>query len=212
MNKDGGFIKVYRSMLQWEWHDDPITVATWMYCLMRANYETQRWHGQIVEPGQFITSLKHMAKDIGISVRQLRTALNHLKSTHEVTSQATNNATLITVVKWALYQSAGEKATRLATHEATNDRQTTDKRPTTIEERKEREEREELRESIERRSNMPVIPDEATYNVDGETYHYVNGVLQYTPEETRQLLKTAHEQFAPIKKRLMEEAKHHDQM
>ena len=122
MNKDGGFIKVYRSMLQWEWHDDPITVATWMYCLMRANYETQRWHGQIVEPGQFITSLKHMAKDIGISVRQLRTALNHLKSTHEVTSQATNNSTLITVVKWALYQSAGEKATRLATHEATNDR------------------------------------------------------------------------------------------
>ena len=85
-------------------------------------------------------------------------------------------------------------------------------RPTTIEERKEREEREELRESIERRSNMPVIPDEATYNVDGEIYHYVNGVLQYTPEETRQLLKTAHEQFAPIKKKLMEEAKHHDQM
>lgn len=143
MSKDGGFVKIYRSMLSWEWHDDPITMATWMYCLMRANYETQRWHGQIVEPGQFVTSLAHMAKDIGISVRQLRTALNHLKSTHELTQTATSRATLITIEKWALYQSAGEKATQRATSKATNDRQTTDKQPTTIEEREESKEREE---------------------------------------------------------------------
>lgn len=143
MSKDGGFVKIYRSMLNWEWHDDPITMATWMYCLMRANYETQRWHGQIVKPGQFVTSLAHMAKDIGISVRQLRTALNHLKSTHELTQTATSRATLITIEKWALYQSAGEKATQRATSEVTSNRQATDKQPTTIEEREESKEREE---------------------------------------------------------------------
>ena len=143
MNKDGGFIKIYRSMLQWEWHDDPITMATWMYCLMRANYDTQRWHGQIVEPGQFVTSLAHMAKDIGITVRQLRTALNHLKSTHELTQTSTKKATLITIEKWAMYQSAGEKATQQATQRATNNRHTSDTQATTI---KEREEREEIKE------------------------------------------------------------------
>lgn len=173
MNKDGGFVKIYRSMLSWEWHDDPITMATWMYCLMRANYETQRWHGQIVKPGQFVTSLAHMAKDIGISVRQLRTALNHLKSTHELTQTATNRATLITIEKWALYQSAGEKATQRATSKATNNRQTTDKQPTTIEEREESKEREE------RETDNKEMNDSAYY------------------------LKENHERFKAIKEALM---------
>ena len=145
-----GYVKLHRSMLEWEWLDDPITVQVWVYCLLKANYTPQRWHGETLMPGQFITSLGNMAKDIGISVRQLRTALNHLKSTHEVTSKATSKATLITIEKWAMYQSAGEKATRLATSQATNDRQATDKQPKTRKEREEREESKEVRESIER--------------------------------------------------------------
>ena len=97
MNKEGGFVKIYRSMLGWEWHDDPITVATWYYCLLRANWESTRWHGEIIKPGQFITSLDHMAKDIGISVQQLRTALKHLKSTSNLTNeQQTTNKQLTT--------------------------------------------------------------------------------------------------------------------
>ena len=193
MNKDGGFIKVYRSMLNWEWHDDPITVATWMYCLMRANYDTQRWHGQIIEPGQFVTSLGHMAKDIGISVRQLRTALNHLKSTHEVTSKATSKATLITIEKWAMYQSAGEKATRLATSQATNDRQATDKQPTTIKESKERKERKEDRENKER---------EYVPNGQGAfAGAWCHDPIKYTPEETKKLLADAHQGWLETKKR-----------
>lgn len=202
MNKDGGFVKIYRSMLKWEWHDDPVTMATWYYCLLRANWEVSRWHGEVIMPGQFITSLDHMAKDIGISVQQLRTALKHLKSTSNLTSKSTNKMTLITIEKWSMYQSAGEKLTSQSTSNLTNEQQTTNKQLTTVKEIEEKEEIKDI-ESIERKSNMPVIPDEATYNVDGEIYHYRNGVLQYTPEETRQLLKTAHEQFAPIKKMLM---------
>jgi hypothetical protein len=207
-----GYVKLYRSILEWEWLDDPVTVQVWVYCLAKANYSIQRWHGEILQPGQFITSLGHMAKELGITRQKLKTAINHLKSTNNLTSTSTNKWTLITIEKWELYQTAGERVTNKLTSNLTNEQPASNQQVITDEERKEREEREELRESIERRSNMPVIPDEATYNVDGETYHYVNGVLQYTPEETRQLLKTAHEQFAPIKRRLMEEAKHHDQM
>ena len=147
-----GYIKLHRSMLTWEWMDDPITVQVWIYCLLRANYETQRWHGEIVKPGQFVTSLSHMAKDLGISMQNLRTALNHLKSTHELTSKVTKSATLITIEKWAVYQSAGEKVTSHLTHELTNDQQTPNKELTTIEESKKEEEikkERDMRESLD---------------------------------------------------------------
>ena len=136
-----GYIKLHRSMLDNEWHDDPITTAVWIYCLLRANYETGRWHGLVIQPGQFVTSLSTMAKEIGITVRQLRTAINHLKSTHQLTKRATKSATLITIENWAEYQSAGEKATKQVTRSASLERQASDKQATTNKEiKKERKE------------------------------------------------------------------------
>ena len=157
MNKEGGFIKIYRSMLQWEWHDEPQTVATWYYCLLRANWEKTRWHGEIIEQGQFITSLKHMAKDIGISVSQLRTSIKHLKLTHNIASQSTSAGTLITVANYGMYQSAGEKVTSHLTSTLTSESQANDKPLTTDKEYKERKERKEEKENIREKVRDPVI-------------------------------------------------------
>ena len=174
-----GYIKLHRSMLDNEWHDDPITTAVWIYCLLRANYETARWHGLIIQPGQFVTSLGSMAKDVGISVRQLRTALNHLKSTNQLTRQATKSASLITIVNWAMYQSAGEKATRQATKNASLERQATDKQATTNKEiKKERKE------------------EDFNYNACAKEPQFAGG----------QELGQGHDLFAPIKAQLALEA------
>ena len=144
-----GYIKLYRSMLETEWHDDPITTAVWVRCLLKTNYETKRWHGVIVEPGQFITSYNSLAKEVGITVSQLRTALKHLKSTHQLTCKATNKATLVTIENWALYQSAGDKATQLVTRKMTTKRQDDDTIVTTTKEIKKERNKEErdIRES-----------------------------------------------------------------
>ena len=151
MNKDGGFIKIYRSMLQWEWHDDPNTVATWLYCLMRANYATAKWHGEILRPGQFLTSYDHMSKDIGITVNQLRTAIKHLKCTHNITSQSTKRGTLITVENYDVYQSASEKVTNQITNNVTGKSQTDHKQTTT--DKEEKESKEEKEREINRESD-----------------------------------------------------------
>lgn len=136
-----GYIKLYRKVLEWEWHDEPITVATFIYCLLRANYDLQRWHGELVQPGQFITSMSNMASDIGISRQNLKTAINHLKSTHTLTTKSTNKWTLVTIEKWAEYQSAGEKVTNGITNgltnELTSNQLSTNQQPTTIKEYKE---------------------------------------------------------------------------
>ena len=199
MNKDGGFIKIYRSMLEWEWHDDPNTVATWLYCLMRANWEVEKWHGEIIRAGQFVTSLSHMAKDIGITKGQLRTSLSHLKTTHNITQSVTQHATLITIEKWGDYQSAGEKVAQTIAHRLTSQSHTDSTPIATIEEYKEDKEIKK-RESIER--EVPEIPDEKTVKADGEEFHYREGTLQYSEDRTRELMKTAHEGWLETKRRL----------
>lgn len=199
MNKDGGFIKIYRSMLEWEWHDDPNTVATWLYCLMRANWEVEKWHGEIIRAGQFVTSLSHMAKDIGITKGQLRTSLSHLKTTHNITQSVTQHATLITIEKWGEYQSAGEKVTQLFAQRTTSRQHVDSTSIATIEEYKEDKEIKK-RESIER--EVPEIPDEKTVKADGEEFHYREGTLQYSEDRTRELMKTAHEGWLETKRRL----------
>ena len=199
MNKDGGFIKIYRSMLEWEWHDDPNTVATWLYCLMRANWEVEKWHGEIIRAGQFVTSLSHMAKDIGITKSQLRTSLKHLKMTHNITQSVAQNATLITIEKWGDYQSAGEKVAQSIAHRLTSQSHVDSTSIATIEEYKEDKEIKK-RESIER--EVPEIPDEKTVKADGEEFHYREGTLQYSEDRTRELMKTAHEGWLETKRRL----------
>ena len=87
--------------------------------------------GRTIKKGQVITSYKSLAQDLGFGVRQIRTALDKLKSTGEITSEATNKYTIITVVNWDKYQYNEEKPTSKPTRNLTNDRQTTDKQPTT---------------------------------------------------------------------------------
>lgn len=192
MNKEGGFVKLYRSMLQWEWHDDPITVATWCYCLMRANYAAVRWHGEVIKAGQFVTSLSHMAKEIGITKGQLRTALNHLKSTQSITQSSAQHATLITIEKWGEYQGGAEKFAQLSAQHATSQQHLDNISSTTIKEYKESKERKEK----ETREKAP----ESQGAFEGAWYHEP---IKYTESETSELLSEAHSQFAPIKEMIM---------
>lgn len=145
-----GYIKLHRSMLDWEWFTDPITAHVWMYCLLRANYQPARWRGETLMPGQFITSLSNMAKECGITKGQLRTALNHLKSTQNITQSSAQHATLITVEKWGEYQCAGEKAAQLVAQKTTSRQHLDNISSTTDKEYKKEKEREENREIKER--------------------------------------------------------------
>jgi len=188
-----GYVKLHRSMLEWEWLDDPITVQVWVYCLLKANYTLQRWHGETLMPGQFITSLGHMAKELGISRQNLKTAILHLKSTNNLTIKSTNKWTLVTIEKWDEYQSAGEKVTNKLTSNLTNNQPTANQQLTTDKEREEREERKEDRENKERE----YVPN-GQGAFAGAWYH---DPIKYTPEETKKLLADAHQGWLETKKR-----------
>lgn len=105
---DIGYISVHRKIIKWEWYQDPTTMRLFVHCLLLANWEPKRWQGKAIERGQFITSIAHLARDLKVSVKSIRTALEHLKSTNEVAIETTSQYSLITVINYNTYQDKGQ--------------------------------------------------------------------------------------------------------
>ena len=105
---EGGFILLHRSILRWEWYGDLNTARLFIHLLLTVNYEPQRWQGIAVERGQRVASMAKLADETGLTVKQVRTALEHLKRTGEVTHKATSKYGLFTVNHYDRYQPRGE--------------------------------------------------------------------------------------------------------
>lgn len=99
-----GFIKLHRSILEWGWWGDINTSRLFIYMLIKANPANKNWRGIDVERGSFITSRAILSADTGLTDQQIRTALNHLQNTNEITIKSTNKTTKITVTNYDKYQ------------------------------------------------------------------------------------------------------------
>ena len=104
MDKNTGFVKIYRSITKWGWYQDANTARVFFHCILMANFEDREWRGIKIPRGTFVTSLKNLSKELRISVDKVRTALEHLKMTHEITSKGTSRCTIITLNKYNAYQ------------------------------------------------------------------------------------------------------------
>ena len=102
----GGFIKLHRQILNWEWYLDTNTFRLFIHLLLKANYENSSFQGRIIRRGQLVTSLTGLAAGTALTVRQVRDSLDKLKMTGEVTCSSTSRYTVITVVKYDDYQSS----------------------------------------------------------------------------------------------------------
>ena len=97
-----GYIALYRQFLEWEWFTDVKTCHLFQYCLLRANNKNTVWRGINIKRGQFVTSLRTMSIETGLSLQEVRTSLKKL--THELTQLASPSYSIITVVNYNLYQ------------------------------------------------------------------------------------------------------------
>ncbi|MBQ6094395.1 MAG: hypothetical protein IJL09_03260 [Lachnospiraceae bacterium] len=106
---DKGFIALHRRLIDWRWYKDNNTKAVFIHCLLRANWQDVAYKGVDLKRGQFITSLEKMQEDLGLSQKEVRTALKHLVSTGEVASKATNKYRIITVLNYDKWQVTGKQ-------------------------------------------------------------------------------------------------------
>ena len=99
-----GFIKLHRSILDWEWYDDPNTMRLFLHCLLKANHKDNNWRGILIKRGTFLTSLEKLSEQTKLSVSQIRTSLKKLKQTNEIASLSHARHRVITVVAYETYQ------------------------------------------------------------------------------------------------------------
>lgn len=114
-----GFIKIYRSLEEWGWYSDGVVKDVFLHCLIKAAYKDCEYMGQKLKAGQLVIGRKKLAEALGFGERQIRTALEKLQLSGEITVESSSKYSVITVVKWNEYQccEGGEKE-----REATNDR------------------------------------------------------------------------------------------
>jgi len=99
-----GWIKIHRKILDWRWYSDLNTRVVFFHLLLTANHKDKEWQGLTVKRGQVVVGRIKLAKDIGISERAVRTAINKLKTTSELTSKSTNKYTVLTIINYDKYQ------------------------------------------------------------------------------------------------------------
>ena len=130
-NKDIGYIKIYRSIKDWDWWADLNTFRLFVVLLINANWRDKKWRGRKIKRGQLWTSLDTLVEESGLTKMQVRTSLDKLISTHEITRKATHSGQLITIVNYDFYQSSDGDITHEVTHKVT-DEQHTDNTPITL--------------------------------------------------------------------------------
>lgn len=103
-----GYVKIYRSILEWEWAGVPEMLSLWLRMLLKAEPKDRRWKGVVIRRGQFVTTVRDLAKESNLSVRQVRTILERLKATQETTHSTTHRYTIITICNYDRYNSDEE--------------------------------------------------------------------------------------------------------
>ena len=156
---DSGWVKIHRQLQKWEWYTDSKMVHLLLHMVLKANHAEKKWRGIIIERGQFISGRKALSRETGITQRSIRTCIDKLKTTSELTTKTTSRFTLFTLVNWDKYQLIDYEPTNKTASSASLYRPATDQRPTT--------------------NN-----NDKNYNKDKET-HYEESSEPFSPAETK---------------------------
>jgi hypothetical protein len=99
-----GYIKLHRSIIDWEWFADDKTFKLFVYLIVSANWEDKSWRGMTIKRGELVTSLKKLSSELGYSINEIRHRLKCLNRDKEIITKSTHQFTHITICKYDDYQ------------------------------------------------------------------------------------------------------------
>lgn len=109
---NGGWVKLYRELKSksiWQL-SSPEQKVVLITILLLANHEENKWEWKgeqfTCKPGQLITSLNSLVRECGdgVSIQNVRTALDRFEKLGFLTNVSTKTGRLITVLNWEKYQ------------------------------------------------------------------------------------------------------------
>lgn len=106
-----GWIKLYRSLIEWEWFKQEHYLKLYLYLYAKASESNHIWRGINIQRNQVVTSLKSISRDTGISMQSVRTCLNNLERTgfltRETTQGLTHKVSIITLTERKICEISG---------------------------------------------------------------------------------------------------------
>lgn len=154
-----GWIKLKRSLLEWEWYSDHNATRLLVHLLVSVNYEDKRWRGIMIKAGSMALSWDTLSEGSGLSVKQCRVAMDKLEKSGEVGRERAGNFQVVSLVKWEKIQSGEKETDEIGQREGSvraGKGQGKGRRGATTKEYKEREEGNNLR--IEEKKEGVVFP------------------------------------------------------
>ena len=134
-----GYIKLYRKSLLNGTIKNPELWAFWCWCLLKASHKKIKivvgFQEVELEPGQLIFGRRKAASELNLSEQTIRTCVNSLKSTNQITIKPTNKFSIISIVNWVTYQIDEKEINQQTNHQInqplTNNQPTTNQQLTT---------------------------------------------------------------------------------
>jgi hypothetical protein len=104
-----GYVKLWRKSIDGGWLSNHKLWAFWCWCLMKAShkeFDLVVGYTQVhLMPGEFVFGLRKAAKELKISIQSIRTILDFLKTSQNLTLKSTHLFSIITITNWDIYQS-----------------------------------------------------------------------------------------------------------
>jgi len=182
----GGWIRLHRKITNWEWFKTPNMYHLFTYMVLCANHEDNNWQGISIKKGQLVSGIKSLSQSTGISAQSVRTCLNKLKSTGEITIQSTNKYSIITICNYATYQLQNTDANNQINNQP-NKQLTSNQQSTNNKQEYKKEEKEEtsLKENLIKENPNPkegskkIIP----IPIDPERQKWIDLAKEYNQEQ-----------------------------
>lgn len=103
-----GYVRSYRRVLKSDLWQNHNAYRVFQFLLLRSMYRPHKYFagGRCIDlqPGQFISSSRVIARECGLGHQATRSALDYLKLTQRVTQEVTRHYTTYSIVKWDEYQ------------------------------------------------------------------------------------------------------------
>lgn len=101
----GGWVKLHRKLLEWEWYGDAHMVHLLVHLLLTASHENREYKGMTIKRGQVVTSKKQLSEALNMSETSVMRRLRRLEVDRFVDLKVDQYRTTITICNYDSYQS-----------------------------------------------------------------------------------------------------------
>lgn len=114
MEKNKGYIKLHRKLLDNPFCSKPHYGWLWVFLLLKANHKENSflWNGEkkTLKAGQFITGRTQLSEETGIPPTTIERILKALENGQQIGQEKNNKFRIITIVNWRKYQERSQQA------------------------------------------------------------------------------------------------------